>query len=89
MSVRLSPVRASTVPTPYVEVFTSAILWNFQPVVAVTLLTMPSRISGSGSLYLCRPVCSNLRIAKSRADLVKICVVRLCRLHSVVGRNPT
>jgi len=55
LSGRLSPIRSRTFLTLDVEAVTSALSRIVQPVVALTVLTMPTLISGSGSLYLCRP----------------------------------
>ena len=55
MSGRLSPIRARTVLTLYVEAITTTISRFFQPVIAMTVMTVPTMFSGSGSLYLCRP----------------------------------
>ena len=55
MSGRLSPIGTRAILTLYVEAVTATISRIFQPVFAITILTMPAIMSGSGSLYLCRP----------------------------------
>ena len=52
-SGRLSPVRTRDILTLGVEAFTSTVLRIIQPVIAFTILSMPTIVSVSGSLYLC------------------------------------
>ena len=55
VSGRLSPIRSCTGLTLDVEAITATISRIIQPVIAITVLTLPAIMSGSGSLYLCRP----------------------------------
>ena len=74
VSGRLSPIRSCTGLTLDVEAITATISRIIQPVIAITVLTLPAIMSGSGSLYLCSPSpgCSNLSIAKNRAQRGKL-----------------
>ena len=52
---RLSPVRARTILTLNVEAIATTFSRVIQPVIAMTVLSMPTFTMVSGSLYLCRP----------------------------------
>ena len=70
-SGRLSPFRTRTLLTLNVEAVSSSISRLIQPVIAMTILTMPTLMSGSGSLYLCRPEREyKLKCVKSKEILI-------------------
>ncbi len=54
-SGRLSPVRARSILTLYVEAIAPAVSRILQPVFAMPVQTLPTMALVSGSLYLCRP----------------------------------